>query len=224
MAVLRIVGMPIGDPDDITLRALRALKEAELFCVEDPGVTSRFFKRWEVPYHRDRVRLVNEHTRPEELADICAEIERSSSSVLVSDAGMPVFCDPGLDLMALCDSRNIPVQVIPGPTALMTAVVRVGVPTPFYFAGFPPRKTGEREQFFRKMNQMTCAVIFYETPYRLEKLLGEIKAAFQPDKKVVVCVNLTMPDETIVRKEAKTADKIKVPQGPPVVIVHATHH
>ncbi len=212
--------MPIGHPDDITLRALASFREANLVFVEDPGVVSRLFKRWGIPFDRERVRLVNEHTRPDEIPDLVREAQRAATSVLVSDAGMPVFCDPGAEFMRQCEDAGVQIEMVPGPTALTTALARAGIGGAFYFAGFPPRKTEERPAFFRRLNDMKWPVVLYETPYRLEKLLGEIAKHFRADKKVVVCAGLTLPDESIIVSQAGHAGQIRIPSAPPVIIIH----
>ncbi|MCE9596813.1 MAG: hypothetical protein K8S54_02500 [Spirochaetia bacterium] len=219
MAVIKLVGMPIGNPEDVTLRALRAIREADLVCVEDTGTASRLFKQWGIPFPREKIRIVNEHTRTEELGALIPEIKGVSSTVLLSDAGMPVFCDPGLDVMRLCETAGVTIEVLPGASALMTAVVRAGINGPFYFAGFPPRKTEDRGPFFKRMDKISGPVIFYETPYRLTKLLGDIHSNFQPAKKVFVCVNLTDPGEVFISSDVQNVQKLQIPQGPPVVIV-----
>lgn len=219
MAVLRLAGMPIGNPEDVTLRVLRAIREADLVCVEDTGVASRLFKKWEIPFPREKIRIVNEHTTEQELSELIPEIKAARSAVLCSDAGMPVFCDPGLDVMRLCEAAGISIEVLPGANALVTAIVRAGLAGPFYFAGFPPRKTEDRGPFFKKMDKMPGFVVFYETPYRLGKLLGDIHNNFQPAKKVFICVNLTEPEEVFIQSSVQNVKNLQIPSGPPVVIV-----
>lgn len=219
MAVLRLAGMPIGNPEDVTLRVLRAIREADIVCVEDPGVASRLFKKWEIPFPREKIRIVNEHTSRQELESLIPDIKAAQSTVLCSDAGMPVFCDPGLDVMRLCEAAGVSIEVLPGASALMTAIVRAGLNGPFHFAGFPPRKTEERGPFFKKMDKITGPVVFYETPYRLGKLLADIHFNFQPEKKVFVCVNLTEPHEVFIESSVRDVKKLQIPDGPPVVIV-----
>lgn len=213
------MGTPIGNPLDITLRALEAIKSANLLLVEDPGVASRLCKAWGIPFNRDAVRPFNEHSTEQDTEQIASEILAGRTAVMMSDAGMPVFCDPGRDLVALARKRGIRVEVLPGANALVTALVHAGISSPFYFAGFPPRKTEERAVFFRKLNQMGCPVAVYETPYRTRKLLGEIASHFG-SKKVIVCVDLTGPHEFVAFTEARNAASLQIPDGPPVVIVN----
>lgn len=211
--------MPIGHPSDITLRALESFRDANLIFVEDPSTVSRLFKKWDVPFIRERIRVLNEHTTADELNDLVREAANVELSVVVSDAGMPVFCDPGGDFMRLCEKAGIRIEIVPGPTALTSALVRAGINGAFYFAGFPPRKSEERGGFFRKLNQMTVPIVLYETPYRLEKILGEIQRHFRPDKKVIVCAGLTSPDESIVTSTVANAGKIRIQSAPPVTII-----
>lgn len=220
---LSLVGMPIGNPKDITLRALETLASADLLLCEERKTASKYYKSWNIPFPRDSHFLLNEHTTTTELEDIKAAVLQARSTVLISEAGMPVFCDPGRELLLWARSRGVMVDVVPGPVALTVALVQAGVGMDgFYFAGFPPREKEERESFFRGLKGFQKPVAFYETPYRTGKVLEELHRNLPAKKKVFVVVGATMDNESILECEAESlpVKGRSLPKGPPVFIVY----
>lgn len=222
-STLILVGVPIGNPDDISKRAVQALKKADLLLVEDRKTAAKLFKYWDIPFPRDSWELLNEHTRPEELDEIVRRIESIETTVLISDAGMPVICDPGADLVHRVSERGVSIVVIPGPSALVTALVRSGVGGHgFHFVGYPPRESGDRKRFFRDLRNPRVPTAFYETPYRLHKVIDELSQSLADNDRVFIGVNLTAENEFVLTSSAKglKARSGSVPKGPPVFIVY----
>ena len=220
---LWLVGLPIGHTRDISLRALDLLRQTDLLLLEDRKTTARLFKALEIPFPRDLYYEVNEHSTPEDLTELIPLIKKAACPVLVSDAGMPVICDPGAVLVDLARSAHIQVRTAPGPVAFTVALALSGVGGHgFEFLGFPPRKTPEREKFFKSLGFRKTPAVFYETPYRLKKVLGELVRFVPGNKGVFVGVNLTAENEYhrnfLVRELGQAIDTI--PGGPPVLIVY----
>lgn len=218
---LTIVGCPIGNPDDITLHAIRVLSEANLILAEDRKTISRMLKQWGIDNSSERIEILNEHTTADELANLVQLIKQRKRACLVSDAGMPVFCDPGKSLLEICETENIRIQLAPGPTALSSAAARFGIEPPLLFVGFPPQKTEHRIPFLKSLPYTKYAIGLYETPYRLNKLLGELRSVLKGHQKVFVGVGLTSENEYTYRG---TIDEIckktdLIPKGPPVIFI-----
>ena len=223
-SVLYIVGIPIGNADDISLRALEKLKSCDLLLCESRKEASRLFHKLNISFPRENWMEINEHTQPEEIHEALAKIQAVKQAVLISDSGMPVICDPGADLIAHAEKKGILIQVVPGPTALTAALAlsAVSLNQGFHFLGFPPQKTEKRTSFFKEANQYSKPVVFYETPYRLKKLLQEIHLHISHKKNLFVAVDATAPTEYCFRCRIGEIPKWmeKVPKGAPVVVVH----
>ncbi len=218
---LYFIGVPLGNPGDITLRALEIFRKADYIVCEDRRTASTLFKRLNVKFPEDWDTL-NEHTRDSELGDIISKIKKYKISVVISDAGMPILCDPGADLLEMARKQDIRIHVIPGPSALILGLTLSGLGGDgFVFMGLPPRKTPEREIFLGKIVHQRLPVVLYETPYRLKKLLLELYGILPENKKVFVCVALTTENEFYMECPARDLGKRirEVPEGPPVVIV-----
>lgn len=218
---LHLVGVPIGNAQDISLRALRVLRETPLLFCEDRKTAARLFRELELPFPRDNWQPLNEHTRPEELDEFVQLIHQKGSAALISDAGMPVFCDPGAGLVDLASGWGIEVVVVPGPTALTTALVMAGVTGAFQFLGFPPRERRDRAAFLKAKIAQSGTLVFYEAPYRGRKLLREIAELAPGERECYVAVNLTGPGEFSRRMTVREIPRLveNVPKGPIVVIL-----
>src|ERR1700741_4909406 len=166
---LYLVATPIGNLEDITLRAVRVLKEADLIACEDTRQTQKLLQHYGiykelVSYHEH-----NELTRAPELI---IDLEQGAKAALVSDAGPPVVSDPGFRLVTLCLRHHIPVVPIPGPSALLAALSASGLPNEeFLFAGFLPARSGERRRALERLRIEDRTIIFYEAPHRIEETL-----------------------------------------------------
>jgi 16S rRNA (cytidine1402-2'-O)-methyltransferase len=195
---LVVVPTPIGNLEDITLRALRALREADLVACEDTRRTGRLLahfgaKRPLVAYH--------EHNE-DRLAPELAEQAKTARVALVSDAGTPLVSDPGYRLLQACIEAGVEVEVLPGPSAAVTALVSSGLPADVVvFLGFLPRKGRERREIFDRMGREASTFVVYESPHRLAKTLRELPA----ETAIAVCRELTKLHEEVFRGTAGEA-------------------
>ncbi len=193
---LYIVSTPIGNLADITLRALETLRAADIIAAEDTRRTRKLLSHFEihkptVSYHEH-----NERTRGSDLLD---KIASGKIVALVTDAGTPCISDPGHLLVEAALQRGIEPVAVPGPTALISALVVSGLPAqPFVFLGFPPSKGAERRRFFEKNAKMEMTLIIYESPRRLVKTLKDI-AENWGDRKLAVARELTKMHEEVFR-------------------------
>lgn len=188
MGKLYIVPTPIGNLEDITLRALRILKEADCVLSEDTRTTRHLLDHYQIdtlclPYHK-----FNEHGQ---LENYVRMIENKDSVALVSDAGMPGISDPGYLLIRACISQDIEVECLPGASACVTAVVNSGIPCDrFYFYGFLPHKKG-RQTAFARLSELEETFVLYESPHRLLKTLEQLAESCGNDRQVCVSRELT---------------------------------
>ena len=189
---LVVVPTPIGNLEDITLRALRRLREADLVACEDTRRTGRLLAHYEIKQN-----LVAYHEHNEErLALELAKKARAALVALVSNAGTPLVSDPGYRLLRACVEAGVEVEVLPGPSAVMTALVASGFPTDVVvFLGFPPRKGRTRERVLGRVAREGATFVFFESPHRLAKTLGELPA----EAPVAVCRELTKLHEEVFR-------------------------
>jgi 16S rRNA (cytidine1402-2'-O)-methyltransferase len=190
---LTVCPTPIGNLEDLSPRARRALTEADLVACEDTRRTGLLYERLDIP----RPRLVSNHegNEAERATQLAQQIERGARVVLVSDAGTPLISDPGFRLLRACIERGLEVEVLPGPSAVTTALVSSGIPAPrWVFEGFLPRRAGELERVLRA----TETVVAFESPRRLPDSLAAL-AALAPDRPAAVCRELTKLHEEIAR-------------------------
>jgi 16S rRNA (cytidine1402-2'-O)-methyltransferase len=184
---------PIGNLEDITLRTRRALYEADVIACEDTRRTGLLLERLEI----QPLRLVSYHegNETERARELAQAIERGDSVALVSDAGTPGISDPGYRLIRACTDRDLDLEVLPGPSSVVTALIASGLPTHrFRFYGFLPRRTGELERVL----QSTETLIAFESPRRLPESLRAL-AQLAPDRPAAVCRELTKLHEEIAR-------------------------
>ena len=185
---LFLVPTPIGNMEDITLRALRVLREVDFVLCEDTRTTKNLLKHYEIEQRCMAYHIHNEH---QQLKQIIAQIKTSQSVALVSDAGTPGISDPGFLLLRECIAEGIEVECLPGATALIPAVVNSGLPCDsFYFNGFLPHKKG-KESTLRRLAEMKETVVFYESPHRLAKTLVMMQSFFAEDTPVSISRELT---------------------------------
>lgn len=197
--ILSVCATPIGNLGDVTLRVLDALRDADLIVAEDTRVTARLLSRYgiETPVGR-----YDEHTAEARTPDIIARIASGDRVALVSDAGTPGISDPGTRLVAAALEAGLPVEVLPGPSAVLAALVGSGLPTDrFYFGGFLPRKAGERARVLAALSALDATLVFYESPRRAAGSLAAVAGAL-PGREVVVARELTKMHEEYVRGEA----------------------
>lgn len=193
---LILVSVPIGNLGDITLRALESLKEAELYIGEERKPMFKLLKELGVATPQ-KYELLNEHSEPEDIQGL-AKLCKDQRAVLVTDCGTPGFSDPGAELVAECRRQGIDVTANPGVSSLTTFLSLTGVRlTEFDFAGFLPRESEQRQQFLKNLNKSKKPVIIMDTPYRLQKTLGEC-AELLPQKNMVLGVDLTKENEVVI--------------------------
>jgi 16S rRNA (cytidine1402-2'-O)-methyltransferase len=196
--LLVVVPTPIGNLEDITLRALRRLREADLVACEDTRRAGRLLAHYEI---KKPLLAYHEHNE-ERLAPELAEKARSETVALVSDAGTPLVSDPGYRLLRACVEAGVEVEVLPGPSAVITALVASGLPTDtVVFLGFPPRKGREREEILGRVAREEATFVFFESPHRLAKTLKALPA----EAPVAVCRELTKLHEEVFRGTAGEA-------------------
>lgn len=192
---LYVVGTPIGNLADITLRALETLKSVDFVLAEDTRVTKKLLMKYEIAV---LVYSAHEHTEAKKLESFLGRIEAGENAAVVTDAGTPGLSDPGNVLVSLALARGIAVVPIPGVSAVAALVSVAGIDLrEFVFLGFPPHKKG-RETFFRGVAESERPVIYYESPHRLMKNL-ELLQSLAPDRRLILGRELTKMYEEIVR-------------------------
>lgn len=185
---LYVIPTPIGNLEDITLRALRLLKEADFVLCEDTRTTKNLLKHYEIEQKCLAYHIHNEH---QQLQNLVQMIAQAQSVALTSDAGTPAISDPGYLLIRACLAANITVECLPGPTAFVPALVNSGLPCDrFYFHGFIPHKKG-KETLFKKCAELEETVIFYESPHRLLKSLTMMLPIFGENRPIAIARELT---------------------------------
>ncbi len=189
MAKLFIVPTPIGNLEDITLRALNVLKEADLILCEDTRTTKNLLQHYEIAGKRCMAyHIFNEH---EQVGNYIRMIQQVKTAALVSDAGTPGVSDPGFLLVREALKQDVEVECLPGPTAFVPALIQSGFPcSSFYFYGFLPHKKG-KETLLKRFAEMEETVIFYESPHRLLKTLEKMLEIMGEDHPVAVAKELT---------------------------------
>lgn len=199
---LYIVATPIGNMADITLRAIKTLREVDLIAAEDTRVTRNLLSHYGIETHLTPYHLHSLEKKAHELIALLAE---GKNVALVSDAGTPGISDPGYELVRAAIDADLPVEVIPGANAITTALVLSGLPTRrFIFEGFPPRKPGDRKAYFVELKNEPRTIVFYESPHRLLATLKAIQAAMG-EREVAVCRELTKMFEEVHRGSVSSA-------------------
>jgi 16S rRNA (cytidine1402-2'-O)-methyltransferase len=196
---LAICATPIGNLDDITLRVLAELRDADVVLAEDTRHTRGLLDR-----HGIRARLLSyhEHNEAARVAELVPRLQAGERIALVTDAGMPAVSDPGARLVRAALEAGVEVTVLPGPSAVETALVASGLAAGRYaFVGFLPRKAGELEALWRETAAWTWPVVAFESPQRLPASLRSL-ASFEPEREVAVCRELTKRFEEIARGSA----------------------
>lgn len=196
MAKLTIVPTPVGNLEDMTFRAIRVLKEADLVLAEDTRTTGILFKHFEIQNKMQSHHKFNEHKTVEQLA---ARIKAGENIALVSDAGTPAISDPGFMLVRECVRQGVEVECLPGATAFVPALVASGLPNEkFCFEGFLPQKKGRQTRLAELASEYRT-MIFYESPFRLVKTLMQFMEVFGSDRQVSVSREISKLHEETVR-------------------------
>ena len=186
---LYIVGTPIGNLNDLSLRALNILKNVSLIACEDTRQTRKLMSKFEFT---NNLISFNKHNSSIKIPRIVNDLNSGKSIALASDAGMPSICDPGENLVKYAKSKGIGIVCIPGPCAALTAIVSSGLPSSkFIFEGFLPKKKSEREKILLDISKNDKTTIIYESPHRLMKLLGQLKEYCGGEREIQVFRELT---------------------------------
>jgi 16S rRNA (cytidine1402-2'-O)-methyltransferase len=196
--LLVLVGTPIGNLGDLTPRAAEALRSADVICCEDTRRTGRLLQHAGV--ERPRLVVVNDHTEAREVPGVVARLARGERVAVVSDAGMPGISDPGELLVRAAVAAGHAVEVVPGPSAALAALVTSGLPAGrFVFEGFLPRKGSGRTERLGAVGAEPRTVVLYEAPHRLARTLADLAEACGPDRRVAVARELTKLHEEVWR-------------------------
>ena len=194
--VLYLVGTPIGNLEDLTLRALRVLKEVDLIACEDTRQTQKLLTHYDI---HTRTVSYHEHNEIIRAAELVLELEQGRKIALVSDAGMPAISDPGHHLVALAIRHGVPVVPVPGASAFVAALAASGVPTEnFHFAGFLPARRTQRRKALRALADHEGALVFYEAPHRLRETLHDLLDVLG-DPYLVIAREVTKVHEEFLR-------------------------
>lgn len=198
-STLYLVATPIGNLEDMTLRALRTLKECDVIAAEDTRHTGQLLRHFDISKPLISYFKFNESRRSEEILE---RLRNGEKVALVTDAGTPGISDPGQRVVCAAIQAGFRVEAVPGACAAIVALAASGLPTDeFHFAGFLPHKSGQRARELRRLASLPGTIVLYESPYRIEKLVSEL-AVIVPDRQVAVGRELTKKFEEFWRGTA----------------------
>lgn len=217
--MLYLCATPIGNLEDITIRVLRILKEADLIAAEDTRDSAKLLTHFQIDTPMTSYHEYNRIGKAEWLAD---ELLKGKNIALITDAGTPGISDPGEDLVRICAERGIPVTSLPGPAACITALTVSGLPTRrFAFEAFLPEEKKARRRILKELSAETRTIVLYTAPHDIKGLLPELKEVLG-ERNVAVCRELTKRYETILRTDLSGAAKhfeTEVPRGEFVLVI-----
>jgi 16S rRNA (cytidine1402-2'-O)-methyltransferase len=209
---LYLVGTPIGNLEDITLRALRVLKEVDVIACEDTRQTQKLLSHYGIT---TRTVSYHEHNEMTRAAELVKDLQEGTSVALVTDAGMPGISDPGFRLISLAIRHQIPVVPIPGASAFLSALVASGLPTDsFRFSGFLPAKRGDRRAALEAVKTSPRSQVFYEAPHRIVEALADVVEVLGAHRHIVIAREVTKLHEEFVRgRAAEVLEMLKSRDG-----------
>lgn len=217
---LYLVGTPIGNLSDLSERAKKVLSEVDFVAAEDTRGSQRLLFCFGI--HAELVSYF-EHNKKASGERILSRLKNGESCALITDAGMPAISDPGEDIVRLCATEDIPVRVVPGPCAAVSALALSGLPTgKFVFEGFLSAVRGERVRRLQALAAEERTLIFYEAPHKLKRTLSDLSEIFGESRKIAICRELTKINEETIRfslKEAVAYYEEREPRGEYVLIV-----
>jgi 16S rRNA (cytidine1402-2'-O)-methyltransferase len=197
---LYVVATPIGNLEDITLRALRILKEADLIACEDTRHTQKLLNHYSIA---TRTISYHEHNEAERAENLVQQLEKGLRIALVTDAGMPGISDPGFRVITEAVEHNIPVVPIPGASAFVAALAASGLPTDsFVFHGFLPAKSGQRRQVLEAIKNSPLTQVFYEAPHRIKEAVEDVVEILGANRQLVIAREVTKIHEEFMRGNA----------------------
>jgi 16S rRNA (cytidine1402-2'-O)-methyltransferase len=200
--MLYIVSTPIGNPEDITLRALRILREADAIICEERREGTRLARHFQI---ENEIIDLNEHTERARVPELIERLQRGETLALISDHGTPLLADPGSRFVQRAIEMQLAVSAVPGASSLLAALVVSGLAMErFRFVGLLPVKKDERQMALRRLREDRDTWVIFDAPYRLSTLLADLELCVGGDRPMTVACNLTMPDETIVRGTIKS--------------------
>jgi len=210
--ILYVVATPIGNLEDVTLRALRVLRDVSIVAAEDTRRTARLLQHYSISTPATSLHAHNEHEKTPKLIE---RLQRGDAVALVSDAGTPAVSDPGETLIRAARDAGIRVESIPGPSAVMAAISSSGLEAgEFTFVGFPPSRSNDRRRWLERILSEPRLVVLFEAPHRIIGLLTEIASISGPDRPVGVARELTkVHEELVIRPIHEVLDHLKAPKG-----------
>jgi 16S rRNA (cytidine1402-2'-O)-methyltransferase len=215
-ASLYVVATPIGNLDDITLRALNILKAVSLIAAEDTRRTGTLLRHFGIA---TATTSFHEHNERHKLPQLLQKLADGQDVALVSDAGTPVVADPGQRLIAAAIEQGVPVVPIPGSSAVMAALVVSGFPADsFLFAGFAPPKSNDRNKWLSALNNEPRVTVFFEAPHRIRKTLVAV-GSLLVDRPIIICRELTKLHEEVVRVTSLAAGDVQITEKGEFTIV-----
>ena len=220
-AKLYIVGTPIGNLGDMTYRAVETLRAVDFIAAEDTRVTQKLLLHFDI---RKPLVSYHEHNRKYVGDSILARILAGESCAVVTDAGMPCISDPGEDLVRLCAESGVSVEVVPGPSALVSALAVSGLDTStFAFEGFPSTASTSRKEMLERTAKEPRTLIFYEAPHKLVQTLNDFYK-YYGERKIALCRELTKLHEEVIRTTLSEAvgiydDDLRKPRGEYVIVI-----
>jgi 16S rRNA (cytidine1402-2'-O)-methyltransferase len=221
--MLYVVATPIGNYADITLRAIEILRSVDAVICEDTRHASTLLKKLEIP--NKELIVLDEHNEQEKTADLILRLHQNQTMALISDAGTPVFADPGHYLISQAVDFGVPISPIPGPSSLMAALSLLPFKLEQYmFGGFLPREPEQRRKELFHLRSLRVPVILMDTPYRLGALLDDVAKVFGKGQQITLAADLTTSKETVYRGsvaevravvQKRKAEFILILHGPP---------
>jgi 16S rRNA (cytidine1402-2'-O)-methyltransferase len=210
--ILYVVATPIGNLEDVTLRALRVLREVALIAAEDTRRTARLLQHYSISTRTTSLHAHNEREKTPKLLD---RLRAGDAIALVSDAGTPLVSDPGQSLVAAARAAGIRVESIPGPSAVLAALSASGLPVEeFAFLGFPPSRSKARKIWLARAAAEPRLVVFFEAPHRIRQTLGELAEIVGPNRRIGVARELTkVHEELVIRPIHELASSLGAPKG-----------
>jgi len=215
--ILYVVATPIGNLEDVTLRALRVLRDVSIIAAEDTRRTGRLLQHYSISTPTTSLHEHNERSRSPQLI---ARLEAGESVALVSDAGTPLVSDPGARLVTMAHEAGVRVEPVPGPSAAVTALSAAGFDAAsVHFAGFPPARGGARTAWFDEAKRLTGVLVLYEAPHRVQRTLADLLAVLG-DRQAAVGRELTkIHEELVVRPIAAHLAQLGEPRGEYTIVV-----
>lgn len=218
---LYVVATPIGNLEDITFRAVRILREVDLVAAEDTRRTAVLLRHHHV---ETPLTSFHDHNERQKLPPLVERLRSGASIALVSDAGTPAISDPGYRLVRACLDASIRVSPIPGPSALISALVVSGLPTQaFTFVGYPPARSNARKRWLSALKTKTETIVFFEAPHRIRRVLFDALIIFG-DRPICVAKELTkVYEELVVGPISEVVERLRNPRGELTIVVSGSH-